>query len=404
MNKAINGKYIPLYLTASMLLGALSHADAHAKSSNNKATEHSVLPAAIHLEGVGNIAGVAIQSKNLGEDDFSAVAGVAVGDAQAALLSLSDVAWAGGKLSFTTVFVADLTLETQYARGTSTGTRYEQSLSGLGQFVSFKSPIDQQQHWYTNLGLTLVSFEGYADAHGGDITINQSGLHDVFSTTATVGLSHDARPLTTNRSGMKANIELASQLLRAGQSDQGQVNYAASYAWSFMGDHKVTTYARGSHAFVLSKRAEYDEVSEVLAEINGQCATANVSCTGLENDLANYIVDSNNNGSAQPLGGAYGLRSYSEQYIKAANTLLEGVELTLAMPWGKKNVNGQSIELVAFAEAGQANDALSSLTDDSLYSVGVGARFNINDLPIRLEAAVGSDDTQAWFLTAGKRW
>jgi hypothetical protein len=59
---------------------------------------------------------------------------------------------------------------------------------------------------------------------------------------------------------------------------------------------------------------------------------------------------------------------------------------------------------VAFAEAGQANDALSSLTDDSLYSVGMGARFNINDLPIRLEAAVGSDDTQAWFLTAGKRW
>jgi len=59
---------------------------------------------------------------------------------------------------------------------------------------------------------------------------------------------------------------------------------------------------------------------------------------------------------------------------------------------------------VSFVEAGQANDALSALVDDSLYSVGAGARFNIGNVPIRLEAAVGSDDTQAWFLTAGKRW
>ncbi len=394
MDKAISVKPLSLYLTVLMLSAALSHAD--------NATEHHVLPAAIHLEGVGTIAGVALQSKNLGEDDYSAVAGVAAGDAQAALLTFSDVPWSGGKLSFTSVLVHDLTLATQYTRGINTGTQYKQNLSALGQFVSLKTPINQQQHWYANLGASLVSLNGYSDANGVDIAINQSGLHNVFTTLVAVGLSQNERPLTANTSGIKANIELASQLFRPGQSDQGQLNYAASYAWPFMGSHKVTTYLRGSHGFVLAKRSEYDEVAEVRTEINGQCTATNHNCTKLENELANYIVSSNNHGSAQPLGGAYGLRSYSEQYIKAANTLLEGVELTLALPWimGK----GTSIEWVAFAEAGQAHDAIANLTDNSLYSLGMGARFNIKNLPIRLEAAIGSDDTQAWFLTAGKRW
>jgi len=391
MEMAIRYKFSALILV-SMLASDLVKAD--------EAHQTSVLPAAIHLEGIGNIAGVAVQAKNLGEDDFSAIAGVALGDAQAALLSVSELPWGGGKLSLTTVFVSDITLDTQYQRGTDTSTRYEQSLSGFAQFASLKTQINQQQHWYSNLGLSLVSFKGYADENGVDIAINQSGLHDVFSTAAAIGLSHDERKLTPGKGGIKANIELAGLLFRPGQSDQGQLNYGISHAWPFMKGHNVTTYARGSHGFVLAKKSEYDEVSEVLAEINGQCTTS--ACTLLENELANYIVDSNKNGSAQPLGGAYGLRSYSEQYIKAANTMLEGVELTLALPWAVGE--GKSIELVAFAEAGQASDSISDLADDSLYSVGAGARFNINDLPVRLEAAFGSDDTEAWFLTAGKRW
>jgi len=391
MEIAIRYKCSALIL-ATLLFSALASAD--------EATQSSVLPAVIHLEGVGNIAGVAVQAKNLGEDDYSAIAGVALGDAQGALLSVNDLPWGGGKLSLTTVFLSDITLDTQYQRGTDTGTLYEQSLSGFAQFASLKTQINEQQHWYANLGLSLVSFEGYADKSGVDITINQSGLHDVFSTAAAIGLSHDKRRLTPGKGGIKANIELAGLLFRPGQSDQGQLNYGVSHAWPFMEGHKVTTYARGSHGFVLAKKSEYDEVSEVLAEINGQCTTS--ACTLLENELANYIVDSNKNGSAQPLGGAYGLRSYSEQYIKAANTMLEGVELTLALPWAVGE--GKSIELVAFAEAGQASDSISDLADDSLYSIGAGARFNINELPVRLEAAFGSDDTEAWFLTAGKRW
>ena len=381
-----------LFILAAMLASTQVKAD--------EPSQFSVLPGAIHLEGVGNIAGAAVQAKHVGADDVSVLAGVALGDAQAGLLSVDELPWAGGRLSLSTVLLADITLDTQYQRGTDTGTRYQQSLSGLAQFASLKKDIDQRHHWYAKLGLSLISFEGYADAHGKAIAINQAGLHDVFSTMLALGVSHDPRTLTPAKVGMQANIELAASLFRPGQSDQGQLNYALSYVWPFMGQHQITTYARGSHGFVLAKETAYDDVSEVLAEINGQCTSA--ACTQLENDLANYIVAANKNGNGQALGGAYGLRSYSEQYIKAANTLLEGVELTLTLPWAM--AQGHTLELVAFAEAGQASDAITGLGDDSLYSLGGGVRLNLDDLPIRLEAAFGSDDSQAWFLTAGKRW
>ncbi len=361
---------------------------------------HNVLPAIAHFQGVGSIAGIGIQGKNLGDDDYSALAMVAVGDAQGALLSVSELPWANGSLSLTTALITDITLDTQYARGTNTSTKYKQHLSGLAQFARLNTRMKPHQHWYINAGLSLVSLEGYSDRQGVDIVINQSGLHDVFTTMAAVGINYDKQELSNNTQGLKANIELASLLFRPGQSDQAQLNYNTSYIYPINDATTLTGYIRGSHGFVLAKKADYDQVSEVLAEIDGQCDTA--ACTELENDLANYIVKGNNNGNAQALGGAYGLRSYSEQYIKGANTLLEGLELAITLPFVMKA--GNSIELVSFVEAGQANDTFSELVNDSLYSLGAGARFNINKVPIRLEAAVGSDDTQAWFLTAGKRW
>jgi|GEM_PF-2451585 len=381
----------PIFSTL-LFLSAQGHAQQDAS--------HTVLPAVAHLEGVGNIGAVGVQSKNLGEDDFSLLAMMATGDAQGGLLSISELPWASGKLSFTTAFVNDITLDTQYGRGTNLGEEYQQQLSGLAQFARFDSEINAQQNWYTNLGVSLVSFEGYSDRAGNEITINQAGLHDVFSTMATLGMKHNDEPSDVSAAHLKAGVELTALLFRPGQSEQAQLNYNTSYKFPLTDGLAINGYLRGSHGFVLAKKSEYDEVSEVLAELDGQCSSA--ACSQLENDLANYIVDGNKNGNAQALGGAYGLRSYSEQYIKGAHTLLEGLELTVALPFAVGE--GNNIELVAFAEAGQAGDSLSELTDESLYSVGGGARFNIKDLPIRLEAAVGSDDTEAWLLTAGKRW
>ena len=369
--------------------------------------EHSLLPGIVHFEGIGSVAVVGLKSEKVGVSDLNTVAAVALGDVEGAVFNVSEIPFLKGRLSLSSVFINDISIDTQYGRGLSTGTEYEQELSGFGQFASLKTQFNHQQYWYANVGASLVSFGEYQTAGGDVIKINDEGLHDVFSTLASVGVAMDERKASADNSGLLASAELAALLFRPGQSDQGQVNYSASYTWAFEGRHAVTTYARGSHGFVLAKRSEYDEVDEVLAEINGQCdalmsAEDKQNCEALEQDLANYIVDSNNNGNAQPLGGAYGLRSYSEQYIKASNTLLEGVEATYFLPWSAGN--SSSIELIGFAESAQANDDVASLFDDSFYSVGFGARVNLKDTPIRLETAYGSQGTQAWFLTAGKRW
>ena len=368
---------------------------------------HKVLPGVVHLEGVGTVAVLGVQSDKVGDQDFKVVSGLAFGDVEAGLVNVSEIPLFSGKLSLSTAVVNEVEVDTQYSRGTKTGTQYEQELKGFGQFANLKTHINQQQYWYANLGVSLVSFGDYSLSNGETININDEGLHDVFSTLVSFGLATDERKSFGDNSGLLASIELAGLLFRPGQSDQGQVNYAASYRWAYEGGHSLTAYTKGSHGFVLAEKSEYDEVDEVRAEINGQCdaltdASDKANCSRLELELANYIVDSNKKGNAQALGGAYGLRSFSEQYIKAANTLLQGVEGAIRVPVSMGD--GNSFELITFAESAQANDDLAEIFDDSLYSVGLGARLNLKDTPVRLEVAYGGDNTESLILTAGKKW
>ncbi len=369
--------------------------------------QHKVIPIIAHLEGVGSVAGVGLQSENVGEEDYKATVGLAIGDIEGGAFNIADISAFKGKVSFSTFAITKAEVDTQYGRGTDTGTEYKQELSGFGQLANLKTYINQQQYWYANVGMTLVSFGDYSTSNGDVIAINDEGLHDVFSTLVSYGVAVDERDSFGDGSGLFASVELAGLLFRPGQSDQGQLNYASSYTWAFDGHNTVTAYLRGSHGFVVAKKADYDEVDEVLSELNGQCdllvneADKN-RCSTLELELASFIVDSNNKGSAQALGGAYGLRSYSEQYIKAANTLLQGVEGTLNVPVSVGD--GNRLELISFMESAQASDRLAQVFDDSLYSVGFGARMTIKDTPLRLEVAKGSDNSEAWFFTAGKRW
>ena len=381
------------------MLSALAWAD--------EPTQHKVIPIVAHLEGVGSVVGVGLQSEKVGEADYKTTAGLAIGDIEGGAFNISDISAFKGKLSFSTFAVTNAEVETQYSRGTEIGTQYQQELSGVGQFANLKTHFNQQQYWYANLGMTLVSFGDYSTSSGEVIGLNDEGLHDVFSTLVSIGVATDERDSFGDESGLLASVELAGFLFRPGQSDQGQLNYASSYTWAFEGQNTITAYARGSHGFVLAKKSDYDEVDEVLAELNGQCSTlgtevAQNNCSVLELELAQYIVDSNNKGNAQALGGAYGLRSYNEQYVKAANTFLQGIEGTISLPLSVGE--GNRLELISFMESAQASDRLAELFDDSLYSVGVGARLNVKDTPIRLEVARGSDDTEAWFFTAGKKW
>lgn len=368
-------------------------------------TSYSVLPALVHLEGVGTVAGVGLQAKDIGSEDWQAVTGVAAGDVEAAVIGISHYPIANGHLSVNQIFVSDATLTTQYARGTDTGTEYQQNLSGAGSIAKYSQFLSAQHAWYLGAGLSTVALEGYDNEDNDKIDINDAGLHDVNTTSFSIGYHYEQSP--DSASGWQTNLEFATALFRAGQSDQGQLNHNTHYTQAISNRLSVTGYIRGSHGFVLNRKKEYDEVDEVLGALNGQCATLTTiekqqDCAQLEQDLANYIVQSNRNGSAKAIGGAYGLRSYSEQFVKAANTLLEGVELAYQLPVNL--TDNKKLEIIGFSEAGQASDDIQKTFDKSLYSMGAGIRLHVNSLPIRLEIAKGNDDTQSAYLTAGKNW
>lgn len=374
--------------------------------------EHKFFPAALHLEGVGNIYAAGVRSKNVGDLDLTVTAGVGIGDVQAAAVNISDLelSFIDGVISSTSAIITKATLDTQYIRGAKAlaknkETVFEQSLTGFAQSIRYQEATSEDASWYLNASLSRVEVGGYATESGNDIDINMHLFKPITSFIPTIGYQFDERP-NNEQTGLNAKIEFNGNFFRAGDSTQGQVNYAAGYTFE-LDRHTLITYLRGSHAYIINKEKDYDTHEEVKALLKLECDAISDnaeqgSCLTLERDLTNSIVQNAIHGSANSLGGAYGLRSYSEQYVKASNTLLEGAELTLNTSW--KILEDARLSFVVFAEAGQADDQIENLVDNSLYSYGVGIRTNYEGLPIRLETANGSNNEQSWFLTAGTAW
>jgi len=375
-------------------------------------TEHQFFPAVMHLEGVGNIYAAGVRSKYVGDSDLTVTAGIGIGDVKAAALNISDLelSFLDGVISSTSAIITEVTLDTQYVRGAKAITKnnetvFEQSLTGFAQNIRYSEAISEDTLWYLNASLSQVKVEGYATESGDDIDINMDIFHAITSFIPSIGYQFDERP-NNEQTGLNAKIELNGTFFRAGDSSQGQVNYAAGYTFG-LDQHTLITYLRGSHAYIINREKDYDTNAEVVEILGLECdAISNTaeqnSCLTLERDLTHSIVQNAIHGSANSLGGAYGLRSYSEQYVKASNTLLEGAELTLNTPW--QLTENSNLSFVVFVEAGQADDQIENLVDNSLYSYGAGIRTNYKGLPIRLETANGSNNEQSWFLTAGTAW
>ena len=136
------------------------------------------------------------------------------------------------------------------------------------------------------------------------------------------------------------------------------------------------------------------------AAVNGNCSQ-NINnpyiysqCLELQEDVTEFIDQSNKYGTATPLGGSTGLRSYREFRFRSANNALSSAEL-------RYNFNYHlPLQAVSFFELGHANDQLSQLYKKSVYSAGLGLRAFVKDIPLRLEAATGNEG-ESVFLTAG---
>ena len=390
-----------LSLTSSCLLSTSLYA--------NQPAEFSLLPAFVTHEGIGDIQGAVVGYKNLGDQDFSAYVGFTTGDAEAFGASISDISLGSGKLSFQYGSVDEFGIDTQYGRSTKINRGYRQFLSGDGFNLGYEYPLSDKWTLKTNLLITNVEIEDYETSSGQLIEIDKAGLHEITSNNLNLGLVWDTRNKQENnlQAGIKVSNNLGFTQGRTGQSDQGQWDFEFKHFLQLNSNLFLTSYLQTSHAFIISEAEAFNTREEIRAEINGQCSTlapsAAGNCQDLEDDLVEFILASNKYGTAKAVGGASGLRSYSEQTFRSANRWLEGVELEYALPASYQISAQGKITLVGFLEGAQLNDRLGDLFDESLFSVGGGIRFRFEEAHIRLEAAHG-EDGNAWFLTAGSNF
>lgn len=372
----------------------------------DEAPDTLVLPGAVNLQGIGNIYGVAGGVKHLGKHDISTYVAVATGDAEAFGLAITDIPFLYGKLSYAYAQADGVTKETHYRRGASIGTVYDQDLSGNVHTLALTHALPFPNLTST-LGITksTVSLDGYALEAGGDISINESGLGDIDTTSLSANATWDTRDGPKGLApGSKVSTSLVFDLGRSGQSSQGQVNYQLSHHISTSSSTLLSLYVNGSHAFILSKASDYDTDGEVRDALDAQCDTLSANeqhdCLKLERDLVDYIVASNNEGTALAVGGSQGLRSYQESFFRGRHSLVEGAELQWRLPDQWQFSKQSELQWVAFIEDAQVADEIENLTSNSQYSVGTGVRAYIGDVPARLEFAHGKDGN-ALLLTAG---
>jgi len=390
---------------ASLLL-ALTCIATPLLSQADEQVEYLVLPAVLHHSGVGTLYGAAANIKNIGESDYSAYVGIADGDASAVGFGVSDISLWSGQFSYFYAQARDATIDTQYQRGDD-GNIYEQDLSGsIHRFaLTHDLPFESMKSTIA-LSRSTVSIDGYADDNGTEILINQSGFHDINTTSLMADITWDNRvgPIGLAQ-GTKVSASLRFDLGRTAQSDQGVFGYKLSHHISFTESALASFYFNGSHAFVISKDEKFDTEAEVRAELNASCnllssPSQTTSCLQLEQDLTSYIVASNNKGTAKAVGGSQGLRSYQESFFRGSNSLVEGVELQWQLPDTMQIGSSTKLQWLMFAETAQIADKLNELSDRTYYSVGTGIRAYAGDIPVRAEFAHGASGNTV-LLTTG---
>lgn len=418
MNTRFKTVLISTLFLMSLAFTGLSASFAYA----DEKAELSVLPVLLHLDGVGELYGAAAGYQNIGARDFDVFVGATSGDVKAGGISFSNFNFAGGLVSYQFASVSDAELETQYGRGSQLGVLFKQNLSGTGHHIGYQRQLKNPQLSFKgDLQISEVKFEAYADQNGREIDINFEGLHDVASNQLGLALNWDSRvnqgvsgeagkagkagKADKWADGYQVKNKLSFTQGRIGLADQGQWDFQTSKHLLIADQFYLSAYLQGSHSFILAEEDAYDTDAEIRSEIDGQCGTLSgldaINCQALEDALVASVLANNNYGTAAPVGGVTGLRSYPQQLFKGANRWLEGLELEYALPKFLPTERNIPVHLVAFVESAQVNDRLSDLFDDTEYSVGAGLRTYVDEtLALRLEVAHG-DNGDAWLLTAG---
>ena len=371
-------------------------------------TSHAgIIPIAARFDGVGGTYGLGYQ-QNFSESRL--LVGAAGGDVQVYGLLYTNYLSKDLELSIGHLNFSGLSLLTTYNRGLTDdeNARYVLNINGSATAIGSKWwLLDDALTFNFSTISSTVSFDDYQDEYGNNINLAGANLFDINTLNIKLGL--DFNFYDNNRSpssGFGFNTSVSNLSGRTGQSDQMIFDYGINGLIPTLSFQTLAIKAKISEAIV-SVNGSYDTAAEIRSALGANCSsiadsTERTNCENLENELVDYILANNTRGTANPLGGSSGLRSFREQRFRAAHSALLGLELRndLSAFVGKFS-EGSRIEFNLFYDLGFANEDKTELFESSKYSTGAVLAYVKDSFAVRLTAAQGSDDTNSWSLGFG---
>lgn len=351
-------------------------------------------PGAVVLRGLGPVYGAAAGARRLWKGAELA-AFKTFGEARAGGLLAAVPLGERGRLSAGFGLLEEADFKTTYAREYSQALVVRQVVEGHGFGLRYSfGPVAERMRFSAGYSYSSIRFGDYKTGSGTVIPFDKKDLHDVNTNALSVRLRTDLIPADKAPAPLTLDSGVTAILGRIGQSDLAWLDLGLS------GSRRLGE--RWSVAYVAKARKTSILTPKSPAAVDGDCeAVADpglaAQCRALERDLTAFIAENNRVGTAPPLGGSRGLRSFRELRFKAAHTALSGVEVAY------RPLPGLPLELAAFYELGHAADRLGALYARSRHSIGTGLRFIYKGVPLRLEAAWGHEGS-AVFLTLGRPW
>jgi len=362
------------------------------------AQEKIILPGAVYLNGVGEVYGVGAGLKKTTGHYFDLFAAKSLGkvDGEGVIVSNIPIFDPKIKLSLGHGQLNKADYETSYSRGLSQGYVVRQQIKGKGSFIGVKlNPFDEKLTFTINYINSWVRFIDYTTTDGQLIPFAKRTLHDISSDIKTYSTSYNFYPHSVHgQRASKIKGSVTTIKGRIAQSNLAILALAANNTFPIGPNFQVSLFTD----FQTTKVTDESNSSAV----DGDCdtltnATDKQRCEQLEQELTNFVAESNRHGTSSPLGGSKKLRSYREMRFKGAHTLLNAVEFEM------KILKKRPLSAIVFGELGQVSDQFSDLLKHSRYSAGLGLRYNLGAIPLRLESATGSEG-QTVYLTAGYPW
>lgn len=367
------------------------------------------IPVVASFDGVGGVFGAAY-SENFGAN--SIIVGGATGDLNAAGGKYTRFFGDNFEISLGALAFTDVGLITTYERDliNDEDDLYILNMEGSAYNISTKWWLFSD---YVTLGLSgtqsTVKLKSYDDDELEEIDLAGANLFDIKTTEAKFTLNlnffDDQR---TPTQGLGVSTSLSHVSGRLGQSDQKILNYGLVGITPLLTHFSILGSMSFSDAMV-EVNSDYDTEAEIRDELDADCASlTNASerakCEKLENSLVDYILQNNTRGTAEPIGGSSGLRSFRQFRFKAAHTALYILEFqtNLSSLLNILNYEDSRLSFVLFHDIGYANDDKLLLFDKSKNSNGIGLRYTQNRNSVNLQIASGSDDSSSWSLGFGK--